>query len=106
MARERMVTRTVVVTEVEVICLDVVNVETTIQTLELTGAKYTHETALKSLKKEYETDTFKVVAIQSMTEHEEMYGMSELKFIREAIKLDPQTRKVIEAMKENGSTEE
>ena len=96
MARERMVTRTVVVTKCEVLCVDVNTVETTVNNYDLSGNYSTTDDALKVLKKVYETDTFKVVAIQKMTENEVLYGMSELDFIKQAKVLDPETRKAVE----------
>nr|DAT83925.1 MAG TPA: hypothetical protein [Caudoviricetes sp.] len=51
---------------------------------------------MKELKKEYETDTFKVVAIQKMEVHEEMYGLKEIDFLKVAQKLDPATRKLLD----------
>lgn len=96
MARERMVTRTVVVTRCEALCVDVRTIETTVSIYDLSGNYSTVDDALKALKKTYETDTFKVVAIQKMTENEVLYGMSELDFIKQAKVLNPETRKVVE----------
>ena len=96
MARVRMVTRTINVTVIEAMCLDTNTAEVTIKELELTGETFTQDKALKALKKEYETDTFKVVAIQKMEVHEEMYGLKEIDFLKVAQKLDPATRKALE----------
>ena len=96
MARTRMVTRTINVTVVEAMCVDTLTAEVTVKSLELTGETFTDEKALKALKKEYETDTFKVVAIQKMEVHEEMYGLKEIDFLKVAQKLDPATRKLLE----------
>lgn len=96
MARTRMVTRTINVTVVEAMCVDTQTAEVTVKSLELTGETFTDEKALKALKKEFETDTFKVVAIQKMEVHEEMYGLKEIDFIKVAQKLDPATRKLLE----------
>lgn len=97
MSRERMVTRTVLTTECEVLCIDVLSVETTIQTFTLTGIQENVDQILKSLKKEHETDTFKLVALQGDPVYKEtMYGMKEIDFINIAKKLDPDTRKVVE----------
>lgn len=96
MARERMVTRTVVLTKCEALCIDVTTAETSINLYHLTGNYSTTDSALKALKKDYETDTFKVVAIQDIAENEILYGMSELDFIEHAKVLDPETRKPIE----------
>lgn len=96
MARTRMVTRTINVTVVEAMCVETSTAEVTVKSLELTGETFTDEKALKALKKEYETDTFKVVAIQKMEVHEEMYGLKEIDFLKVAQKLDPATRKLLE----------
>lgn len=96
MARTRMVTRTINVTSIEAMCVDTLTAEVTIKELELTGEAFTEEKALKVLKKEYETDTLKVVAIQKMEVHEEMYGIKEIDFLKVAQKLDPTTRKALE----------
>lgn len=96
MTKVRMVTRTINVTVVEVMCIDTLTAEVTIKDLELTGETFTEEKALKALKKEYETDTLKVVAIQKMEVHEEMYGLKEIDFLKVAQKLDPTTRKLLE----------
>ena len=91
MARERMVTRTVVVTTVGTMCLNVVTAEVEINNYELSGSYSDFNTALKALKKQYETDTFKVVAVQHMTEKEVLYGMKEIDFIKLAKVLPPRT---------------
>lgn len=96
MARTRMITRTINVTVVEAMCVDASTAEVTVKSLELTGETFTTEKALKELKKEYETDTFKVVAIQKMEVHEEMYGLKEIDFLKVAQKLDPATRKLLD----------
>lgn len=97
MARERMVTRTIEVLVAQAICLDVNTVETSIRNLELTGVgKVSNEKVLAILKKNYETETFKVVAIQSTAIREELYGMRELDFLNHAHRLDATTRKMLE----------
>lgn len=96
MARTRMVTRTINVTVIETMCVDTLTVDVSIKKFELTGEIYDKEKALKALKKEYETDTLKVVNIQKMEMHEEMYGLKEIDFIKLAQKLDPATRKALE----------
>ena len=96
MARTRMITRTINVTVVEAMCVDTSTAEVTVKSLELTGETFTTEKVLKELKKEYETDTFKVVAIQKMEVHEEMYGLKEIDFLKVAQKLDPATRKLLD----------
>lgn len=97
MARTRMITRTINVTVVEAMCVDTENALVTVKRLELTGETFTEDKALKELKKEYETDTLKVVAIQKMEVHEEMYGLKEIDFLKVAQKLDHATRKALES---------
>ena len=96
MARTRMVTRTINVTVIEAMCVDTLTAEVTIKEFELTGETFTKEKTLEVLKKEYETDTLKVVTIQQMEVHEEMYGLKEIDFLKVAQKLDPATRKLLE----------
>lgn len=100
MARVRMVTRSINVNVLEVMCVDTTNSEVTTKHFELTGETLTNEKTLKLLKKEYETDTFKLVAIQKTEVREEMYGIKETDFIKIAKKLDPATRKEIEETEE------
>ena len=95
MARERMVTRTITSTTVKVLCCDVTTCETTIQTFRITGETVDKEQLLKAVKKEYETDTFKLVAITETETQEELYGMLESDFIQYAKKLNPATRKIV-----------
>lgn len=94
MARERMVTRTMKVAECETMLVDVKTAEVSIRTLEITG-DVDEETALKVLKKEYETHDCKVVAIQNIHIREEIYGMKEVDFLKYAKRLDD-SRKVID----------
>ena len=96
MSRVRMVTRTINVTVIEAMCVDTSTTEVSIKELELTGETFTKEKALKALKKEYETETLKVVAIQKMKVREEMYGLKEIDFLKVAQRLDPATRKALE----------
>ena len=89
MARERMVTRTVVVTTAGVMCVNVTTAEVSINNFELSGTYTDFESALKAVKKVHETDTFKCVAVQHMTEKEVLYGMKEIDFIKLAKVLPP-----------------
>lgn len=89
MARERMVTRTVMVTEVVVMCLNVTTAQVEINTYELTGSYDDNATALKTVKKLYETDELKCVTVQEMVGKEILYGMPEIEFIKLAKVLPP-----------------
>lgn len=105
MARVRMVTRGINVSNYEVMCLDTDTAQVSINTYALSGETMTDEKALKVLKKTYETSTLKLVSIQSHTVIEEMYGMLELDFLKYAKKLDPTTRKILEEQDAETDTE-
>ena len=96
MARERQVTRTINNVEVTAICMNIETSEVENKTLILTGDTPTNEQALKQLKKRYESDTFKVVAVKDIKVTEKLYGMSEIEFLKYAVELDTTTRKPIE----------
>ena len=93
MARERSVTRTVTVAKAEAICMDITTMLPSTNTYELSGQYSDTGAILKALKKQYETDTFKVVSVKGVTEEVIMYGMPEIEFIAIAQRLDPVTRK-------------
>ena len=93
MARERMVTRTVIVTEVKVMCVEVTTAQVQIATYQLSGSYDSKDSVLKAIKKLYETDTFKCVAVEESTELEVLYGMPEIEFIKLAKVLPPRGSK-------------
>ena len=96
MARERQVTRTINAIEVTAICIDIETLTPSDKVLSLTGDTPSNEQALKQLKKLYETDTFKVVAVKDIKVTEKLYGMAEVDFLKYAVELDAETRKPIE----------
>lgn len=85
--RERMVTRTINAVVANTVVYDVAKNEMKVVEFTLTG-KLNNGDALKALKKAYETDTFKVVNVNSVAVTEQLYGMSEDEFIRYARKID------------------
>lgn len=96
MARERQVTRTINAIEVTAICMNIKDMTPSEKTLSLTGDTPTNDQALKQLKKLYETDSFKVVAVKDIKVTEKLYGMTEVDFLKYAVELDTETRKPIE----------
>lgn len=104
MARERMVTRTITSYEVECLCMDITKAEAIVKTFPLTGDIKIEDTnkVLKALKKVHESaeNPVKVVAVQNITTHEELYGMLEIDFLQIAKRLDPETRKFVEGGEE------
>lgn len=89
MARIRMVTRTVNVTNCEVMALTISNASVSTDILKISGTFDNKEDALKAVKKQYETADYKPTAIISMTVSEILYGMPEDKFIELAEILPP-----------------
>ena len=88
MARKRMVTRTVEQTTAQVMALDVTTAEVQVCTYNI-GGKYTNEELLKKLQNLFQTDTLKLVHIESQTCNEVLLGMDEEEFIRLAKVLPP-----------------
>lgn len=83
MRRERMITRIVLQTTAEVMCIEVTTAEVNINTYTL-GGTYTDTDLLKKLKEIYETDTYKLVYIKSNTHEEILLGMTESQFFKYA----------------------
>lgn len=92
MRKEKMITRTIIQTSVEAMCIDVTTAEVEIIETKI-GGEYTPEELLKALKKIYETDTYKVVNIESMKSEQLLLGMTESYFIEHAQVLPPRTNK-------------
>lgn len=90
MTRKRMVTRTVEQTTAQVMTIDVTTAEVQVCTYDI-GGKYTDEELLKSLKKLFQTETLKLVHIESQVCNEVLLGMDEEEFIRLAKVLPPRT---------------
>lgn len=81
MSRKRMVTRTVEQTTAQVMTLDVTTAEVQVCTYNI-GGKYSDEDLLKKLQKLFQTDTFKLVHIETQRTEELLLGMPEDEFIR------------------------
>lgn len=88
MARKRMVTRTIEQTTSQVMTLDVTTAEVQVKSYPISG-RFNDEELLKKLKKLFETDTLKLVHIESQTCEEVLLGMDEEDFIRLAQVLPP-----------------
>jgi hypothetical protein len=88
MARKRMITRTIMQTSAEVMTLDIETAEVQIRPYDI-GGQYTDEELLKKLQKIFQTDTFKLVHIESQICNEVLLGMYEEEFIRLAKVLPP-----------------
>ena len=106
MARERMVTRTILTTKVNVLCMDTVTCEACNKDVVLPRTFKDNDKVLKATKSVLDTPTFKVVDIVDVSTVETLYGMDEQKFINESVILDPETRKQLEAEDETEDTED
>ena len=89
MKKERMVTRTIVSTNAQVMCINTETADVSIQNFIATGEHKEFDKLLKILRKSHETETFKLVAIQSTETVEQLYGMPESKFIEMSEILPP-----------------
>ena len=90
MAKERMVTRTLTITTVEVLTVDITTATTGTDRFDIVG-EHTFDTALKAVKEIYETDTTKIVTITDLVLNDYLYGMPESDFIKMAKILPPRT---------------
>ena len=88
MTRKRMVTRTVMQTTAEVMTLDVTTAEVQVKSYDI-GGQYTDKELLKKLQTLFQTDTLKLVHIESQDCKELLLGMDEEDFIRLAKVLPP-----------------
>lgn len=88
MAKERMVTRTLTITTVEVMSVDITTATTGTDRFDIVG-DHNFYTALKAVKELYETDTTKIVTITELVLNDYLYGMPESDFIKMAKILPP-----------------
>ncbi len=93
MARVTMVTRTIITTEVTVLCMNVKDVKVETKTVTILGAVPSDEIMLKKVKEQIETDDLKAVHITGANEIETLYGMTEEKFVELADILPPRGTK-------------
>lgn len=96
MARKPMVTRTIVTTKVNVLCLDIQCAEPFNKEVTLPRTYKDEKKLLKKVEEVVNTDDVKAVHIVDKTEVETLYGMTEQDFIDNATILDPATRKEAE----------
>lgn len=89
MARVPMVTRTIVATKANVMCLDVQKGEPCNKEITVPRTYKDDESLLKKIRPMIESDTLKAVHIVSKEEIETLYGMREQEFIQYAEVLPP-----------------
>ena len=83
MAKERMVTRTLTITTLEVMTVDIKTATTGTARFDIAG-DYTFDTALKAVKELYETEITKIVTITDLVLNDYLFGMPESVFIKMA----------------------
>ena len=90
--RERMITRTIVTSKANALCMDISDIKNPVSDVkEFVIPGFTENTTdtLKFAKEIFETDTLKIVAIVNYEKVETLYGMNESKFIENAVILPP-----------------
>ena len=95
MARKPMVTRTIVTTRVNVLCLDIQSAEPFNKVVTLPRTYKDEKQLLKKVEEVVNTDEVKAVHVVGKEEVETLYGMSEQDFINNAVVLDNETRRPI-----------
>ena len=89
MRKEKMITRTVVKTNCEIMCMDITNAEVVVKDFTIGGKFDNEKDLLKTCQKLFDTDTFKLVKVTDYLEEEVLLGMPESKFIEYAEVLSP-----------------
>ena len=95
MARKPMVTRTIVTTKVNVLCLDIKSAEPFNKVVTLPRTYKDEKQLLKKVEEIVNTDEVKAVHVVAKEEVETLYGMCEQDFINNAVVLDNETRRPI-----------
>ena len=90
MAREKMVTRTLTITTVEVMSVEISTSTIGTARFDIVG-EHTFDTALKAVKELYETENIKIVTITDLVLNDYLYGIPESDFIKMAKILPPRT---------------
>lgn len=98
MARKPMVTRTIVTTRVNVLCLDIQSAEPFNKEVSLPRTYKDEKKLMKAVESVVNSDTVKAVHVVDQETVEKVYGMTEQNFIDNAIELDPTTRVAIDGV--------
>lgn len=105
MARKAMVTRTIITTKCNVLCMELEKAEPFNREVVLPRTYKDDKKLLKKVQELVDNDEVKAVHIVSKEEVETLYGMTEQRFIEGAIILDPKTRKMLEEELESDEDE-
>lgn len=93
---KNLITRTIVGTEVTLLALDIVTGEVQNETYTMSGKFKDSNALLKAVQKKYDTDTLKHVSVVESSAVNQLYGMDEGDFIRNAFKLDENRKPINE----------
>lgn len=93
MARAPMVTRELIGTEAKVLTVNTEKVLTDYADITVQGKYKTPVHLLKAIKKIYETPSLQIVKVVEFKEVHKLYGMPCAEFYKNAVELDPETRK-------------
>ena len=96
MARKPMVTRTIITTKVNAMCVNLESAEVFNKEVTLPRTYKDEKKLLKAVENVVNNDKEKAVQIVDSSEVETLYGMTEQDFIDSATVLDPKTRKELE----------
>ena len=94
MARQPQVTRTIQTTKAKVLCIDLVNEQPFTQEVVLPRTYKDERSMMKKLKPMLDSETVKVVHVQSFVVESTLYGMTEEEFIEKAQILPARTSKI------------
>jgi len=96
MARKPMVTRTILTTKVNVLCMDTESCEPMNIDVTLPRTYKNEDKLFKAVQGEVNKGSIKAVQITDVETVETLYGMAEQDFINGATVLDPTTRKAVD----------
>lgn len=92
--RETKITRTFTVYDVEYVGIDITTGQTEVKNMSFTRVP---KDILGYIRKEEETETYKIIAVNSVNKKEKRYGMAERDFLKYATEMPLLVRKEKEA---------
>lgn len=97
MGRAKMVTRTILGTEAEVMVFS--NTSNEVDTIKVSvGGQFDDDAKLlKAIEKTTNSEEIKVLKVVTSTKIDKLLGMTEADFLKYAHEIDPKTRKILEA---------
>ena len=90
--KEKEVTRTIVSTAVNCLCINTETCEPENKVFVMSGEIQNNEKTLTALRKKHETPTLKIASIVAIDVKEKLYAMSEEDFIAHAEERDPRVK--------------